>query len=128
MINKLIIKWALSGLIVLAIAAGGYSIYSSIREAGYEEAANKYQLVIDEQQKLIDTKLKNIEKLSGTLVAEIKVSNTVLASGVSSILSKVKGVPLVVVKDEKCTPSQTFSNTIDAVNKRVNESIRENQK
>ena len=128
MINALIIKWVLGGVIIAAITAGGYSVYSNIRESGYKEAATKYQLVIDDQQKLIDIKLKNIETLSSTLVTQNRVNNTALANNVSSILNKVKGVPLVVVKDEKCTPSQTFSNTMDAVNKRVNESMKENQK
>lgn len=128
MISPLLIKWGLTLAIVAAVTAGGYSAYSGIREAGYKEAATKYQLVIDKQQDVIDAKLKNIEVLSGLLVTENRASNTLLASNVSSILNKVKGVPLVVVKDNKCTPSQTFSDTLDAVNRRVNESIKESQK
>lgn len=128
MINQLVIKWVLGGVIVASIAAGGYSVYSSIRQSGYQEAATKYQLVIDKQQELIDAKLKNIEVLSRALITQNKTNNAALASSVSSILDKAKGVPLVVVNDEKCTPSQTFSNTIAAVNKRVNESMKENQK
>jgi len=127
-LSPFLIKWVGIGLLTAAITAGGYSVYSNIRQAGYTEAATKYQLVIDNQQKLIDTKLKDIEQLSSTLVTESRASNTALASSVYSILNKVKGVPLVVVKDGKCTPSQTFSDTIDAVNKRVNESMKETQK
>lgn len=128
MISPLLIKWAGIGLLIAALTAGSYSVYSNIRQAGYTEAAAVYQLVIDKQQDLIDAKLKSIEILSNTLVTESRASNTLLASNVSSILSKVKGVPLVIVKEGKCTPSQVFSDTIDAVNKRVNESMRESQK
>ncbi len=127
-LSPLLIKWAGVGLVIAALLFGARSVYSNIKESGYQEAATKYQLVIDKQQDVIDAKLKNIEELSHLLVTESRVSNTLLAANVSSILTKVKGVPLVVVKDGKCTPSQTFSDTIDAVNKRVNESIKESQK
>lgn len=127
MIPEILIKLALYGALVAALSAGGYSVYSSIRQGGYDEAETKYTLIIKAQQTLVDTKLKNLEILSNTLVVESRESSTLLTKDISALI-KARGKTLTIVKEGKCVPTQEFSDTFNEINKRVNESMKETSK
>ena len=120
-------------LLGYALAAAGimgsiYAGYSHVKHIGYQEAETEYKLVIKEYEEQRDAKIRKIEELSGLLITTANANNEATQKDVKTILAAVKGKPLVVVKNGECTPSQTFSDSILTINKRINQSIKDNQK
>lgn len=117
---------------LLLVAAGVlgslYSGYYHVKDIGYQEASIKYELVIKDYEKRRDAKIASIEALSTILVTESRSNNATTTKSIANVLAATKGKPLVVVKNGECTPSQTFSDSILTINKRINQSILENQK
>lgn len=121
---ELIVKSA--GAIALALVL--YLGYAQVKSIGYKEAEAVYQEKIAVYEKTLLIKINNIESLSNTLALESRENSEVLARDIEDILKKVKGKPLVIVKDGECTPSANFSNSIGALNQRANQAIKESQK
>lgn len=115
------------------LAAGGilgslYSGYAYVKNIGYEEAEVKYTHVIKEYEDKRNAKINRIADLSEVLVSESRKNNAATTKSIAAVLEAAKTKPLVVVKDGECTPSQTFSDSILTINKRINQSILESQK
>ena len=106
--------------------------YQHIKQNGYEEgysvASQKYEEVIAANQKEINKKIENIESLASNLATLNTTANEKLTEHVASILDKIKGKSLVIVKNGECTPSPTFSDSLAEINKRVNQNMKETQK
>ena len=102
--------------------------YNHVKQIGYHEAEVVYQQKIQDYQDTVLTKVFKIENDSSVLVKMTMENNDALSKDVSTILTKVKGKPLVVVKGTDCTPSQNFNDALNEVNKRVNQSIKDSQK
>lgn len=120
-------------LIGYVLAAAGimgslYAGYSHVKGIGYKEAETQYELVIKNYEEEKDAKIKKIEELSGLLVTTANANNDATKNDIKTILAAVKGKPLVIVKNGECTPSPTFSDSILTINKRINQSIKDNQK
>lgn len=123
----------LLNLLGYALAAAGvvgsiYAGYSHIKHIGYIEAETKYELVIKEYEDKRNAKINRIADLSEVLVSESRKNNAATTKSIAAVLEAAKTKPLVVVKDGECTPSQTFSDSILTINKRINQSILESQK
>lgn len=125
---SLILYWKEILLLSVVLSLGSCVGYNKVKAIGYDEAATKYQLVIDKQKALIDTKLLNVEKLAFTLAAETKFSTESLSRDIKSIAKGFKGKTLTVVKDGNCVPTPTFSDSFTQINLRTNESIKGLQK
>lgn len=125
---SLILYWKEILLLSVVLSLGSCVGYNKVKAIGYNEAATKYQLIIDEQKALIDTKLLNVEKLAFTLAAETKFSTESLSRDIKSIAKGFKGKTLTVVKDGNCVPTPTFSDSFTQINLRTNESIKGLQK
>lgn len=128
MFTKLILS-----LLGYAIAAAGimgsiYAGYSHIKHIGYEEAKVTYEQKFKDYEVQRDAKLDKIVDLSRVLVSESRKNNAATTKSIAAVLEAAKTKPLVVVKDGECTPSQTFSDSILTINKRINQSILESQK
>lgn len=119
--------WASLGVIAIVIAAA-FSGYSHIKQIGFDEGFNQQQQRIDTLVATIGTKIDDIEDTSNKLAAEAKMRDEVLSSDISIILAKTKGKTFTIVKNGECTPSPTFSDTINQLNKRANQTIKESQK
>jgi hypothetical protein len=126
--NKLILTLLGYALAAFGILGSLYAGYHHIKQVGYKEAETEYKLVIKEYEAQRDTKIAKIEELSGMLVAAANANNDATKNDVKAILAAVKTKPLVVVKNGECAPSQTFSDSILMINKRINQSIKESQK
>lgn len=120
----LIVRIAGAGLLALALYLG----YSHVKSIGYAEAEVVYQQKIREYEEGINKKIDTIEALSTSLVTNSAINNNLIAKDISDILNKVKDKPLVIIKNGKCTPSTTFSDTLNQINKRTNESMKESLK
>lgn len=125
MLLKLKLQLLVAFIGLLGTFAVGYLIYSKGEAKGVEITTEKYEKVIKKQQDAIDTKVKNIETLATTLLAENRDITATLTVDVAAISSKVRGKVLTIVKEGKCTPTQTFSDTFNEINKRVNQSMKE---
>ena len=107
-----------------AIALALYLGYAHIKSIGYAEASVVYEQKIRAYEDGINKKIDTIQALSTSLVVNTTINNDLLAKDVSGILDRVKGKPLVIVKNGECVPSQTFSDTFNQINKRTNESMK----
>ena len=107
-----------------AIGGLGYTGYSKIKQIGYDEATAICELNNKERQALIDEKIRNIEVNSNVLIELQKVSNENLSNDIAKISKGFKGKTLTIVKNGECTPSATFSDSFNTINKRVNESLK----
>jgi sigma54-dependent transcription regulator len=123
-----LIPYAIKAAILAAFIALGYTGYSHVKQIGYAEAYQAQQLRIDTLQKEISSKIDAIETLSNNLAEEGKVRDELLSNDVAVILAKTKGKTVTIVKNGECTPNATFSDTINALNKRANQSIKDSQK
>lgn len=120
---------AIAGMVIMAIlSALLYSGYSHIKSIGYGEAEAKYKPVIEKYENDLSTKLATIEANSTLLVANDAKNSVVLINGIGGILKTIKGQPLTVIKNGECLPTQTFSDTFGAINKRTNEAMKDSQK
>lgn len=125
--TQLILSLLGYGIAAIGILGSVYSGYSHVKNIGYQEAAVKYEKVIKDYEEVRNQRIANIEKLSYTLVNESRSNSLATAKGISSVLVAAKAKPLVILKEGECTPSQTFSDSILTINKRINQSILENQ-
>ncbi len=125
---SLILYWKEIVLLSLVLSLGSYAGFNKIKAIGYDEAATKYELIINEQKALIDTKLMNVEKLANNLAVETKFSNESLSRDIKSIAKGFKGKTLTVIKEGNCVPTPTFSDSFTEINSRTNETIKGLQK
>lgn len=126
--NETIIKLVV-GLLSAAILAGAIWLgYDKVKQIGYKEAEVKYEQVIKDYENNINRKITAIEANSHLLVEESRENNTLLAKDMETLLVKVKGKTLTVVKNGECTPSQTFSDTFVEANKRANQAMKDTKK
>lgn len=114
-------------LLSVLIAGGSYFIYDKIDTVGYNRAKAEDALVIKKYEDEVATKIAAIEVTSTTLANESRDSAIILNSNILKIVSSTKGKSLVIVKDSGCTPSQTFSDSFNLMNKRVNQNIKGNK-
>lgn len=115
-------------VISLLVSFAMFTGYNKVKAIGYDEAATKYEAIINEQKALIDTKIVNVEKLASTLVVETKHNNENLAKDIKSIVKGFNGKTLTIVKEGECYPSPTFSDSFVLINARTNETLKGLQK
>jgi hypothetical protein len=104
-----------------------YLGHAHIKSIGYAEAEAKYALIIKSKEELINSKIAGVELLANSLVKSNARINTNLAYGITNILASTKGKPLTVIKDGKCAPSQTFSDSFVSITNQTNQAIRDAQ-
>lgn len=113
--------------VTLAFAAT-YSGYTHIKQIGFDEGFNQQQKRIDTLVGDISKKIDDIETTSNRLAVDAKIRDKVLAGDISTIVARTKGKTFTIVKNGECTPSATFSDTINQLNKRANQNIKDSQK
>ena len=128
MIPTYLIPWVIRIVLVLGITFSGYLGYNAIKYIGYKEAEVKYTLVIKNYEDNINKKIDSIETLSNTLVTENRTASDLLVSDMQVLKNSIKKNPLIVIKDGKCVPSETFYDSLSKINQRANESIKDNKK
>jgi hypothetical protein len=126
--SETIIKIVLGVLLSVLLSTGIYLGYSHIKNIGYLEAEAKYTTIIKTYEDSVNNKIDTVVSMSNELATANKANNEQLVTDVTTILSKVKGKQLVIIKNGECVPSQTFSDSFVQINQRVNQSIKESQK
>lgn len=128
MIPDTLVKIGVKLLSALAIMFAIYSGYAYIKNIGYQEAEQVYLERMQKREIEISAKIDSIEMLSNILVKENRDASASLSADMYTIISKVKGKTLTVIKDGECTPSKTFSDSIVEINKRANQAVKGSQK
>jgi hypothetical protein len=124
MLQIVAIKALAGAALVAALAGGGYLGYSYVKNIGYQEAKVECEERFKEYNDIVLQKIERIESNSSTLVENSKKANEKLSGDINTIMKSVKGKTLTIVKNGECIPSQTFSDTINSVNKRINTEIK----
>jgi hypothetical protein len=120
----ILLKYWKQLIIIGALLASLYGGFLYVKNIGYKEAESKYTEIIASNERAIEDKSKSIEIMSNVLVEQQKLANTQLTTSINSIMMGLKGKTLTIIKNGECTPSQTFSDSFQEINKRVNESIK----
>lgn len=114
--------------VAAAILAGSltllYTGYSYVKNIGYQQARVECEEKFAQYNKELDAKLQQIAATSTTLVEDSKKANEAISADLATIMKSVKGKTLTIVKNGECIPNKTFSDTINSVNKRVNEGLK----
>ena len=118
------IKLAIAAIAVAGTLATGYIGYSYVKSIGYNEAKVECDQRFKEYNDIVMQKIERIESNSTTLVENSKIANEKLSEDITTIMKSVKGKTLTIVKNGECVPSQTFSDTINSVNKRINGELK----
>ena len=128
MIPLIWIRGMILAALISSISGLGYLGYSKIKSIGYQEAADKYELVIKDYNERVLNKIDAIEQNSSTLIVESRTNTELLSKNVTGIVKWLKGKTLTIVKNGECTPSKTFSNSFNQINRTVNENMKGSQK
>lgn len=118
------IKLIIAAIAIASTLAAGYGGYSYIKSIGYNEAKAECDKKFKDYNDSLMKKIEQIETNSTTLVENSKKANDKLSEDITTIMKSVKGKTLTVIKNGECTPSQTFSDTINSVNKRINGELK----
>lgn len=122
------IKLILIAAILSLTGSLGYLGYSKVKQIGYAEAEDKYTKIIAEHNKVIDTKITQLEKSSRALVSLTESNNTELTQNIGKIVLGLNGKTLTIIKDGKCIPTKEFSDSFGKLNSAVNESMKGSRK
>lgn len=113
-------------LIVIVIASASFYIYHKIYERGYAVATAECSIKVAEYEKKmkvyqedLDNRIALLVDTSNILVKEATESRKSLKADYAIIMASVKGKPLYIVKEDKCTPSSDFINAYNAAITRI---------
>lgn len=115
-------------LIRIISIAGAIIIALALLVAGYRVAYNHGKLsaqaecteTMAKYQKDIQSKIDTIETDLGKLASIAEIRQDQLSSDITKILVGVKKKPVTIIKEGKCTPSTSFTDSINEAITRVN--------
>lgn len=108
---------------ILIFAILQFFVWNHGRNFGQERCAAKYEQQIAERDQAINEKVTELNQVSNKLAENQKTDTQKLRKDLQIILAQVKEgkQPVVIVKDGQCLPTETFVDTVNKINKRVNE-------
>jgi 23S rRNA pseudoU1915 N3-methylase RlmH len=108
---------------IVAFAILQFFVWNHGRNFGEEHCIAKYEQQIRERDEAINEKVSELNDSSNKLAVNQKADTQKLRKDLQLILAQVKEgkQPVVIVKDGKCLPSETFVETVNKINRRVNE-------
>ena len=121
MFNDIIVKWIAAAILAAAFSIGIYSLYSHIKEIGYQEAVVVYAKRDRENADKLEEHIHTLEALSTTIVNNNEQYMGKLDKDIKGILFTVKGLTPYVVVDGKCLPSPAFNEAYNKLIRKANE-------
>jgi 23S rRNA pseudoU1915 N3-methylase RlmH len=108
---------------IAAFAILQFFVWNHGRNFGVEHCTAKYEQQIKDRDAAINEKVSEFNKSSDKLAESQKTSTDKLRKDLQIILAQVREgkQPVVIVKDGKCMPTETFVETVNKINRRVNE-------
>lgn len=107
-------------VIALTISALCYTVYSKIKDIGYQEATAECVERMQKYNDKLDTLIVAVESSSASLAAKNIEDKESLRKDFAVILATIKNKPLYVIEQGKCKPSEDFVNIYNQVVDRVN--------
>jgi hypothetical protein len=102
-------------LIVVVLLVLSWMAYSKIYNIGFEAAniacekrIQEYSAKMKEYEDNLDKRIAGLEEASNILVTEAIESRKVIKKDFSVILASIKGKPLYIIEQGKCSPSTDF--------------------
>lgn len=108
---------------ILIFSVLQFFVWNHGRNFGVERCTTKYEEQIRERDAAINEKVAELNAASNKLAENQKVDTQKLRKDLQLILAQVRDgkEPVVIVKDGKCLPTETFVETVNKINRRVNE-------
>lgn len=114
---------------ILSILTGlGYITYNKVKDIGFQEASLICQENNKKYEEERDTKIAKIEEDSRKLVAQNKKNANKLTIKMQETIKQLKNAPLVIIKENKCELTETFSGSFAKINQTVNQNMKDTQK
>ena len=112
----------------LLVTAGIVLILSLVLGYGYRSAYNHGKLsaqaecteTMAKYQKDVQAKIDTIETDLGKIASIAEIREDQLSSDIAKILAGVKKKPVTIIKEGKCTPSTSFTDSINEAITRAN--------
>lgn len=111
----------IAGILIFCILQ--FFVWNHGRNFGEERCSARYEEQIRERDAAINEKVADLNEASNKLAENQKADTQKLRKDLQLILSQVREgkQPVVIVKDGKCLPTETFVETVNKINRRVNE-------
>ena len=122
------VRLAIITVVTSLLLGFGYAGYSKVKDIGFQEAKALCELNFKKYEEERDAKIAEVEASSRSLVAENQKTADRLTQKMSATIKQLKNQPLVIVKENKCELTETFSGSFAKINQTVNESMKGNQK
>jgi hypothetical protein len=115
-------------LIVIVLVTVTGILYKKVYNIGYDAATvecaaklKDYEQKMNEYKENLNKRIIKIEEDSNTLSEEILTSKKDVKKDYVTILSTIKGKPLVIIEKDKCTPSTDFIRVYNEAVTRANQ-------
>lgn len=108
-------------LLAILISVGCFLAYSHIYHSGYDAASAVYEAKIKTYNDKLDKRISGIEDTSKILVSASASQAETRTQELDAITALAKKKVLFTVKGDKCTPSQDFLNSYNALISRGNQ-------
>ncbi len=118
MITTIQLKLIAAAISIALILGLGYYAYYSIRDIGYQEATIECNKKFSEYQKKVDERIDTITTNINTISDVVSTTNENLSKDITKILNNTKNIPINVIKNGKCVPTDAYiKNVTDAINR-----------
>lgn len=122
------IKLAIITFILSSITGLGYVGYNKIKDKGFQEAKAICEQNFKKYEEERDAKIAKIEADSRILVNENQKKADKLTKKMSETIKQLKSQPLVIIKENKCEITETFSGSFAKINQTANQSMKDTKK
>jgi 23S rRNA pseudoU1915 N3-methylase RlmH len=111
----------IAAIVIFAVLQ--FFVWNHGRNFGEERCTAKYEQQIRKRDEAINAKVTELNESSNKLAQNQKADTQKLRKDMQLILEQVREgkQPVVIVKDGKCMPTETFVETVNKINRRVNE-------
>jgi 23S rRNA pseudoU1915 N3-methylase RlmH len=108
---------------ILVFAILQFFVWNHGRNFGEDHCRAKYETQIQERDAAINEKVTELNESSNKLAQNQKTDTQKLRKDLQLILTQVREgkQPVVIFKDGKCLPTETFVEAVNKINRRVNE-------
>lgn len=115
--NPLLIKW---GSAAVAIILALYFIFSKVYYLGFDAAEVYYLKENAKQQQQMTAKVEDLQSKLVIAAQNLQTNQATMSKDIANISRQLKNQEIVIVKNGKCVPTQTFLDSINQAVDRVN--------
>lgn len=114
--------------ILISFTGFGYIGYTKIKDIGFQEATAICTLNFKKYEAEREARIAEVEATARTLVANNKRKSNKLTEQMNETIKQLKNQPLVVLKENNCELTETFSDSFSKINHTANQSMKDTKK